>query len=88
MPITQSAKKALRGSSKKAVFNLRRSRKMKASIKEFRALINAGKKDEAMKMLPSIYKVIDKSAKGRTIKKKTASRKKSRMSKALAKISK
>ena len=34
MPITKSAKKAIRGSEKKKVFNLRRKKKVEDSVKE------------------------------------------------------
>ena len=53
-----------------------------------KALIEQGKKDEAKKLLQEIYKALDKAAKTKTIKKNTASRKKSRISKLLKKASK
>lgn len=80
MPITKGAKKALRGSKKKHVFNLRRKRAMTSVIKEARKLTEAGKFSEAKELLPSIYKAIDKMAKRGVIKKNTSARKKSRFS--------
>jgi len=85
MPITKSAKKALRGSQKKRVFNDKRKNDMKEILKKTEALIKAGKKDEALKMLPLVYKAIDKAWKRGVIKKNTAGRKKSRLVKRIGK---
>ena len=85
MPITKSAKKALRGSQKKRVFNDKRKNDMKEILKKAEALIKAGKKDEALKMLPLVYKAIDKAWKRGVIKKNTAGRKKSRLVKRIGK---
>lgn len=85
MPITSSAKKALRGSARKRVFNLRRKRAMKEVIKKTQKLILTGNAKEAEEMLPQVYKTIDKAAKRGVIKKNTASRKKSRLTKAVYK---
>lgn len=80
MAITKSAKKEIRASERKAVFNLRRKRAMKDIIKEIDALLKDNKIDEAQKKLAQAYKAIDKAAKMDTIKKNTASRTKSRLS--------
>jgi small subunit ribosomal protein S20 len=80
MAITQSAKKEIRASEKKAVFNLRRKRAMKLVIKEIGDLLKDNKVDEAQAKLFSAYKAIDKAAKMKTIKKNNASRTKSRLS--------
>lgn len=85
MPITKSAKKALRQSRRKRLFNLRRSKKMKSLVKQVRDLIKEKKKEEALKILPKAYQAIDKAAKRGVIKKNTASRKKSRLTKAIHK---
>ncbi len=82
-----SAKKAMRHSERARIFNLRRKRAMKSAIKELLLLVSAGKKQEAVKLLPKVYKVIDKAAKRGVIKKNTASRKKSRLTKHVEKIS-
>jgi small subunit ribosomal protein S20 len=79
MPIKKSAKKALRQSLKRKVRNLAYKNKLKKSLKEIRKLISLGKKEEAKKLLPSLYKIADKTAKAKVIKKNTASRIKSRM---------
>jgi len=80
MPITSSAKKALRSSKRKRVFNLRRRDEIGAVTKDIKKLITAGKKAEATKLLSQAYKQLDKSAKTGYIKKNAASRKKSRLS--------
>jgi small subunit ribosomal protein S20 len=81
MPITSSAKKALRASDRKVVFNIRRTKAMDTVIKDLKKLVVAGKKEEARKLLPAAYKALDKAAKSFTIVKNTASRLKSRLSK-------
>lgn len=87
MPVTKSAKKALRQNKRKRIINLRRDQKMKSLIKQVRVLIRAKKKDEALKHLSQAYQAIDKAFKRGVIKKNTAARKKSRLSKAIARIS-
>lgn len=86
MPITKSAKKALKQNRRKRLFNLRRDKKMKQLVKKARKLISENKKEEAAKMLPSVYQAIDKAAKRGIIKKNTAGRKKSRLLKTIKKI--
>ncbi len=80
MPITQSAKKAVRGSLRKKAFNDRRKRVMKEEIKKIEKLVKTDKV-AALKMLSTTYQVIDKAAKKGVIKKNNAARKKSRLSK-------
>jgi small subunit ribosomal protein S20 len=79
MAITQSAKKALRQNVKRHERNVERKRKLKSLIKQIRSLAAEKKVEEAKKLLPQIYKSLDKSAKVGTIKKNTASRKKARL---------
>jgi len=81
MPITKSAKKALRGSLVKKARNDRNKKNIKESVKKIEKLLKEKKNDEAKKMLPSAYSIIDKAAKRGVIKKNTASRKKSKLSK-------
>ncbi|MEK7172954.1 MAG: 30S ribosomal protein S20 [Patescibacteria group bacterium] len=85
MAITQSAKKALRQNTRRKARNVKRKDKMKDVIKEIRALIEQKKFKEAEKFLPQVYQTLDKTAKVGTIKKNTASRRKSRLTKALNK---
>lgn len=84
MPITQSAKKAIRGSLRKKGFNDARKRAMKEVIKKIEKLAksnNQADKKEAHKMLSGAFAIIDKAAKRGVIKKNNAARKKSRLSK-------
>lgn len=83
MPITKSAKKALRQNKRRREKNLRKFGVLKETIKKFKKMIADNKKEEAIKLLPQLYKVIDKSCKGGLIKKNTANRKKSRLTKML-----
>lgn len=88
MPITKSAKKALRQNKKRAIRNVKKKRKIKDLIKEVKNLISQNKTEEAKKLLPQIYKSLDKAAKTKVIKKNTASRKKSRITKLINKSGK
>ena len=80
MPITTSAKKAIRVSKRKKIVNDRRTKAMKDAVKKIEKAVKAGKKDEAVKMLPSAFAAVDKAAKRGVIKKNTAGHKKSRLS--------
>jgi len=88
MPQTHSAEKYIRQSKKRHALNLQYKRKMKDLIKELRTLVAKGKKAEAEKLLPQVYKAIDKAAKKNVIKKGNAWRKKSRLTLAIGKIGK
>ncbi len=88
MPIIKSAKKALRGSKRKHVFNLRRTKVMSETVKEVKKLTASKNKKEAEALLPKMYQAIDKAAKRGIIKKNTAARKKSRLVKMIKKIEK
>ena len=81
MPITKSAKRALRGSSKKKKFNVQKKIVLKKTKKDFLKLIEGGKIEEAKKMLPKAYKLLDKAAKVNLIKKNKAAREKSKLAK-------
>lgn len=85
MAIKQSAKKGVRQSKRRQAMNQKRKKKVKILIKEARILVDQKKIEEAKKILPQIYKALDKAAKKNTIKKNTASRKKSRIAKMMAK---
>lgn len=85
MPITKSAKKALRQNLKRRARNLVYKKKMKTLIKKVRDLVLEKKNEEAKKLLPQVYKILDKTAKVGIIKKNTASRKKSRLTKLVEK---
>ena len=78
MPITKSAKKALRQSLRKKQRNLKRKEAIKDLAKKIKKLAAQGKNDEAKALLPQAYKAIDKAAKS-YLHKKAAARKKSRL---------
>jgi len=84
-PITKSAKKALRQSQKRRARNIRKKEKIKNLIKEVKILVSQKNPGEAKKLLPEIYKALDKGAKSGVIKKNTADRKKSRITKLVLK---
>ncbi|OHA84286.1 MAG: 30S ribosomal protein S20 [Candidatus Yonathbacteria bacterium RIFOXYC2_FULL_47_9] len=86
MPITKSAKRNIRAGEKKKVYNDRRKKAMKEVVKEVKTLALAKDKKTAQATLAAAYKAIDKAAKGNTIKKNTAARKKSRLAKMIKKI--
>ncbi len=85
MPIKTSAKKQLRQSLKRKKGNDIKKKNMKELIKKANVLIKEGKREDVSKILPSIYKAIDKATKTGVIKKNTASRKKSNIAKSLNK---
>ena len=80
MPITQSAKKAIRGSLRKKAFNDQRKKTMKEIIKKIEKVVKTDKV-EAAKMLSDAFQAIDKAAQKGVIKKNNAANKKSRLSK-------
>ncbi|MFA6257178.1 MAG: 30S ribosomal protein S20 [Candidatus Paceibacterota bacterium] len=80
MPITKSAKKAIRVSGRKKAQNDLRKKVMKELVKKIEKLAKTDKA-AAAKLLSSAFQSIDKSAKKGVIKKNNAARKKSRLSK-------
>ena len=85
MAITSSAKKAIRSSEKKHVFNLRRKDAMKDTTKSLTKALAAKDITGAEKLLPAAYAAIDKAKKCCVIKANTADRKKSRIARVIAK---
>lgn len=86
MPITKSAKKALRQSARRKIRNVQRKEKIKSLFKEVKSLIFQKEIEGAKKLLPQVYELLDKAAKTGLIKKNTASRKKSRMARLISRI--
>ena len=78
MPNLQNAKKALRVAARKRILNDRRRRAMKVAVKSLKETKNEADLSKA-------FQAIDKAAKRGVIKKNTAARKKSRLSKAVKK---
>jgi small subunit ribosomal protein S20 len=88
MPITKSAKKALRQNVTRAKRNVLRKETYKKEVKEFRKLLGGKKMDALEAKLKTVFKSLDKAAKTNVIKKNKASRLKSRLAQAMAKASK
>ena len=86
MPITQSAKKALRSSKRKKGFNTNKKELINKAIKQLRKLVTEKKIKEARGYMSQVQKILDKSVKTGLIKKNTASRKKSRISAFIKKL--
>lgn len=86
MPNTKSAAKAMRQSIRRRDNNLKIKETFKDAVKEVKKLITAGKKTEAMDAMKKAMSTLDKAAKKKTILKNSASRKKSRLAKAIAKM--
>ncbi len=87
MPIIKSAKKALRSSLRKRVYNVRTQGAMHDVLKKIGKSVTTGKKAEAEALLKDAYQVIDKAAKRGILKPNTAARKKSRLVAAIKKLS-
>jgi len=87
MSITRGAKKAHRSSLRKREFNLRRKGNVSRAVKSLKKLIVAGQKKEAEAMMREVQSAFDKAVKAKTLKKNTAARKKSRLSKLVKKLS-
>ena len=83
MAITKSAKKAIRSSAKKRVFNLRRKSAVYGSTKSMQKALAAKDTAGAEKLLSAAYKAIDKAKKSGVLKPNTAARKKARLAAAI-----
>lgn len=88
MPITQSAKKALRQNKTRRTRNIVKKEAYKKVVVQYRKDVAAKKFDEAKKALPAVFKALDKAAKARVIEKNKASRLKSRLAQLIARSSK
>ena len=86
MPNTKSAIQRVRRVNKQTSVNKIRKSKYKSTIKKIDLLIAKKKKKEAVKLLPELNSQLMKIAKTGIIKKKTASRKISRLTKKINKI--
>ncbi len=88
MPNTKSAMKAMRNSRRRNAINIRTRSKFKSAVKETRENIANGDAKASAESLKKAMSMLDKAVKKDVLHKNTASRKKSRLAKALAKISK
>lgn len=77
MPITDSAKKAIRQAARRKVINDRRRKTMRAVIKDMKATPTAT-------ALATAYQAIDKAVKRGVLHRNAAARKKSQVAKSLA----
>ncbi|MFY9463241.1 MAG: 30S ribosomal protein S20 [Candidatus Sungiibacteriota bacterium] len=85
MPITQSAKKALRQSVRRHRQNLKRKGAFTDAAKIVKKMALSGKTSDTKEALSRLYAALDKAAKAHAIAKNKASRLKSRLTKLLAK---
>jgi len=83
MPNTKSAGRRMRNSARKNLQNRSAKSRLKTLETNYRALVSAGKKDEATAALREVASALDKAAKTRVLHPATASRKKSRLATAL-----
>lgn len=88
MPVTKTTKRRPAQIERRRAVNAKRVIEMRKLIKEANVLLTENKVEDAEKLLPKIYKALDKAAKRGVIKKNTAARKKSRMTKKIAKSNK
>lgn len=79
MPITTSAKKALRQNITRRVKNAAKKGALKKILKQYKKLVSQKNVDEAKKQLSAVYKALDKAAKANLIKAGKAARLKSRL---------
>ena len=88
MPVTKTTKRRPAQIERRRVVNQKRILEMRKLIKEANTLLSNKNIEEVEKMLPRIYKAIDKAAKRGVIKKNAASRRKSRMAKKISNLKK
>lgn len=88
MPITSSAKKALRQNKTRHARNVVQKENYKKLVVKYRKLAAAKSVEEAGKLLPLVFKSLDKAAKTNVIPRNKASRLKSRLSQLIARSSK
>jgi small subunit ribosomal protein S20 len=85
MAITKSAKKAIRQSLRRKNKNLLYKNNIKNLSKEVLSFVSKKNTEEAKKILPKLFKALDKAVKVNVFKKNTASRQKSRFAKMIDK---
>ena len=88
MPITASAKKAARQNITRRARNLSKKEAYKKLVGSFKKLAASKDFEGAKKILPTIYKTLDKAAKTHVISKNKASRLKSRLAQLITKSAK
>ena len=83
MPVIESARKQMRQNLKKRARNFPVRNEVKTLIKKQLTFIKEGKMDEAVKLMPMVFSVIDMACKKNLIHVNNAARKKSRLARAL-----
>ena len=83
MPNTKSAERRMRSSQRKHLHNRSVESSLRKLEKSYRLFVTAGKKDEAVKVLPDVASALDKAVKSGVVHRATADRKKSRHAAAL-----
>lgn len=86
MPIIKSAKKRVKQAEKRRQRNYPVRSLLKTNMKKVLTAAQQGNKEEAEKLLPGTYKIIDTAAKKNIIHKKNAANKKSRLARTIAGI--
>ena len=86
MPNTTSAERRMRNSQRKHLHNLSVKLRLRRLEKNYRALLHAGNKGEAAKLLPGVNSAYDKAVKFGVVHRSAANRKKSRLSVALNRV--
>ena len=84
MPIIKSAIKRARQNDKRRTRRQPFRTNLKTMLRKYTDLIKEGKKDEAGKLLPTVYKSIDMAAKKQILHKNNAAHKKSNLARMLA----
>lgn len=88
MPITQSAKKALRQNVRRRIQNVKKMDAVRNAVKKYKKLVSEKKTGEAQKQLSLVYKAVDKAVKTNALNRNKANRMKSRLSQLIAKSTK
>ena len=83
MPNTKSAARRARSNERKHQHNRSVKSRLRHLEKDYRTLLTAGKKDEAVKFLPGVHSAFDKAVKSGVLPRATVNRKKSRLVAAL-----
>ena len=86
MPNTKSAERRMRGNERKHQHNRSVKSSLRGLERDYRELLAAGKKDEAVKALPGVHSAYDKAVKSSVVTRATANRKKSRLAVALGRL--
>ena len=79
MPNHKSAEKRDRQAERRAEVNRRNRSRMRTELKKLRTAISAGKKEDALKILPAVISVIDRSVQKGVLHQNAAARHKSRL---------